>query len=442
MPRPHIQTQTEWEEDMTMRILDQVRQELYLDLRFFDAALSGLKPVCQEGLDTMVTDGEWLRVTPAQVIRVYRNNPLYMNRACLHSVLHCVFSHLWICGRRQPRLWNVACDMAVEYAIDGLNRHSVGRPLSLIRQQTYEVFDSFQEGISAAVVYRWLAGFTEERQRMLAREFYVDDHRFWRTDGQGTQTDEDRVRQKKWNRIARQMQLARDRKGDDPREGEELLAAQLRAQRSRRDYREFLRKFAVLQEELHCDPEEFDLTYYIYGLKMYGNMPLIEPVESREVMRIREFVIVVDTSYSTSGDLVRRFLKETLGILSQKDSYVRRSKIRVIQCDDQVRTDTVIRSEEELRRFLRRSDQEFTLAGGGGTDFRPAFAYVDELRKSGEMRDVAGLLYFTDGKGIYPARRPDYKCAFLFLTDYDEMAVPPWAMRFRLEPEELEDSKA
>lgn len=438
----HIQTQTEWEEDMTVRILDQVRQELYLDMRFFDTALSGLKPVCQEGLEAMATDGEWLHVTPAQVIRVYRNNPLYMNRACLHTVLHCVFSHLWIRGRRQPRLWNAACDMAVEYAIDTLGRQSVRRALSLIRQQTYEVFASFQEGISAAVVYRWLAGLTEEEQRVLAREFYVDDHRFWKPGGQGPQTDEDRERQKKWNRIARQMQLARDRKGDDPREGEELLAAQLRAQRSRRDYRDFLRKFAALQEELRCDPEEFDLTYYTYGLKMYGNMPLIEPVESREVMRIREFVIVVDTSYSTSGELVRRFLRETLGILSQKDSFLSRSEIRVIQCDDQVRTDTVIQNEQDLHRFLRSFDQEFALVGGGGTDFRPAFAYVDELRKSGEMRDVAGLLYFTDGKGIYPARRPDYKCAFLFLTDYDDMAVPPWAMRFRLEPEELEDSKA
>ncbi|MDE7434418.1 MAG: metallopeptidase [Lachnospiraceae bacterium] len=438
----HIQTQTEWEEDMTVRILEQVRQELYLDLRFFDTALSGLKPVCQEGLEAMATDGEWLHVTPAQVIRVYRNNPLYMNRACLHTVLHCVFSHLWMRGRRQPRLWNAACDMAVEYAIDALGRQSVRRALSLIRQQTYEVFASFQEGISAAVVYRWLAGLTEEEQRVLAREFYVDDHRFWKTGGQSTQTDEDRERQKKWNRIARQMQLARDRKGDDPREGEKLLAAQLRAQRSRRDYRDFLRKFAALQEELRCDPEEFDLTYYTYGLKVYGNMPLIEPVESREVMRIREFVIVVDTSYSTSGELVRRFLRETLGILSQKDSFLSRSEIRVIQCDDQVRTDTVIQNEQDLHRFLRSFDQEFALVGGGGTDFRPAFAYVDELRKSGEMRDVAGLLYFTDGKGIYPARRPDYKCAFLFLTDYDDMTVPPWAMRFRLEPEELEDSKA
>ena len=44
-------------------------------------------------------------------------------------------------------------------------------------------------------------------------------------------------------------------------------------------------------------------------------MPLIEPLETREIDKIRELVVVVDTSYSTSGELVRRFLQETFDIL-------------------------------------------------------------------------------------------------------------------------------
>ena len=95
--------------------------------------------------------------------------------------------------------------------------------------------------------------------------------------------------------------------GREARDGEDLLAAQLAAGKSRRSYRDFLQKFAVLHEELHADPEEFDLSYYTYGLSVYGNLPLIEPLESREVKKIREFVIVIDTSYSTSGELVEQF---------------------------------------------------------------------------------------------------------------------------------------
>lgn len=436
MSRQHIQTQTEWEADMTTRILSQVRQELYLDLRFFDVALSALAPAYREGMEAMATEGAHLYFTPEQVIRVYRSNPLYMNRAYLHTVLHCMFAHLWLRGRRQPRLWHVACDIAVEHTIDGLDKPATHRILSFLRKQTYDTIQAFPEGSSAAVIYRWLRTLSEEEQRTLAREFYVDDHRFWQgEERQGTHPNSHELQQE-WNRIARQVQLAKEQKGDDPREGEQLLMSQLAARRSRRNYRDFLRKFASLQEELHCDPEEFDLTYYTYGLSVYGNMPLIEPVESREVMRIREFVIVLDTSYSTSGRLVQQFLKETVGILTQQESFVSRSRIRVLQCDDQVRMDTLIESEQDLNRFLHGLE----LVGGGGTDFRPAFTYVRRLQESGEIRELAGMLYFTDGKGIYPSARPGYQCAFLYLTDYEEGAVPPWAMRFRMEPEELEDT--
>ncbi len=96
----------------------------------------------------------------------------------------------------------------------------------------------------------------------------------------------------KWNQIARQTRMEQERRGEKPKDGEDLLAAQLAAGKSRRSYRDFLQKFAVLHEELHADPEEFDLSYYTYGLSVYWNLPLIEPLESREVKKIREFVIV------------------------------------------------------------------------------------------------------------------------------------------------------
>ena len=91
----------------------------------------------------------------------------------------------------------------------------------------------------------------------------------------------------------------------------------MQAGRSRRTYRDFLRRFAVWHEEPHLDPEEFDLGFYSYGLRTYGNLPLIEPLESREVKKIRDFVIVVDTSESTAGELVKAFLKETFTLLKK-----------------------------------------------------------------------------------------------------------------------------
>lgn len=84
---------------------------------------------------------------------------------------------------------------------------------------------------------------------------------------------------------------------------------------------------------------------------------------------------MVDTSYSTSGELIHNFLKETYTILTEQNSFFAKSRIRIIQCDDQVRMDEEVKNSRELEQLLNR----FTVIGGGGTDFRPAFAYVNEL---------------------------------------------------------------
>ena len=222
--------------------------------------------------------------------------------------------------------------------------------------------------------------------------------------------------------------MEQELRGEETEDGEELFAAQIKAGRGRRSYQDFLRRFSVPREELHCDPDEFDVNYYSYGLRFYGNMPLVEPVESREVYQIQEFVVAVDTSYSTSGELVENFLKETFDILMQRNRFSRRSKVRIIQCDNQVRMDEEITTEEQLSQLF----ENFEVSGGGGTDFRPVFAYVNNLIDQGQIKNLGGLLYFTDGKGIYPKKRPEYKTAFLFLKEYEEESVPPWAMRVTL----------
>ena len=428
----HKQTQSEWEAEMSKKVLEFVRSELYMDLRFLDIALGTLVYRADENIRSFATDGTYLYFSTEQVLRVFQGNPKYLDRAYLHSVLHCIFFHLWIGGKRDREKWNLACDIVVEQTIDGMDKPCTRRALSFLRQQTYEALKG--EGrISAAVVYRWLRGKSMEELLTLNHEFYTDDHRFWKEEtGNGAAS----AARNKWNKIARQTSMAKKRHGDEPEKGEELLMTQISAAKSRRSYKEFLQKFSILQEELKCNPDEYDLNYYTYGLRLYKNMPLIEPVESREVKKIREFVVVVDTSYSTSGSLIKGFLNETFGILSQQNSFFRRCRIRIIQCDDKVEMDEVISSQEEMERLLK----SFQVVGGGNTDFRPAFTYVNQLIKEGSIRHLDGLLYFTDGKGIYPVKKPEYKTAFLFLGAYDETAVPPWAMRLQLEPEELEQN--
>ena len=137
---------------------------------------------------------------------------------------------------------------------------------------------------------------------------------------------------------------------------------------------------------------------------------------------------------SCSGDLVRRFLEETYDILCESDSYFKKTNIHIIQCDEQVQEDRLITNREEMEAYMR----EFTVIGNGGTDFRPAFTYVNQLLAAGEFQNLKGLLYFTDGMGIYPVKKPFYDTAFVFVKDqYVDISVPPWAIKLILEPEQI-----
>lgn len=434
----HIQTQTEWEEEMSLKILSFIRNEIYMDLRFLDIALSALTPKADSALKAFATDGTYLYFSTEQLLRVFKVNAGYLDRAYLHTVLHCIFSHLWVAPEQQTAeqrsRWNLACDIAVEYTIDRMDKPCTRRILSWQRQSIYEQLEEQKKGISAAVIYRFLKGKKSEELGALAREFYTDDHCYWpkREDSQA-KWQQAMEQKKKWDKIARQSRMEQQR-GDESKEGEELFAAQIKTAKSRRSYKDFLQRFTILREEMKIDPEEFDMNYYMYGLRVYKNMPLIEPLESRESKKIQELVVAIDTSYSTSGELVENFLRETFTILNQKNSFFGKFKVRILQCDNQVRMDEVVENEKDMERLL----EKFTVLGGGSTDFRPVFSYVNELIEQGSIGKLGGLLYFTDGKGTYPKKRPDYKTAFLFLEDFDEEAVPPWAMRLKLEPEEFE----
>lgn len=431
--RKSEQTQTAWEQEMAKKILHLVHDELYIQLRYLGKALSALQPQADKRVTTLASDGERMYFSVEQLLRVFRTNPAYLNRLYLHTVLHCLFSHLWLSGKRDRFVWGIACDIAAEYVIDHLNIPSLKRIQTYARQQMYQELETVDEGISAAQIYRLLQDRDPLEQQALYREFFADDHVFWPKEEKNGSSQV--LLQKKWNKLARQTSLEQKQRGSEQEQGQQLLQCQLQAERSRRSYREFLKKFMVQYEELTCDPEEFDLSYYTYGLQLYQNVPLIEPLESRENKKIRDFAVVLDTSYSTNGELVKQFLKETFQLLRQEDCFFHHAKFHIIQCDEKVQEDIVFSGQEEMDRLFA----GFVLKGGGGTDFRPAFSYVNELLENKKLQNLCGLLYFTDGKGIYPKEKPSYKTAFVFLQDYDRKAVPAWAMAIQLEKEEFLD---
>ena len=84
--------------------------------------------------------------------------------------------------------------------------------------------------------------------------------------------------------------------------------------------------------------------------------------------------------------------------------------------------------------------ERIELRGFGGTDFRPAFEYVEMLKKNQAFHRLKGMLYFTDGLGKYPEKRPDYLTAFVFVNRESTYyaRVPAWAIQVLLEKEDLQ----
>ena len=259
----------------------------------------------------------------------------------------------------------------------------------------------------------------------LLRIYTWDDHRPWRkaaVDGEGLR--------KKWERIRAHSGswaggVGGHNAGEEAGDGIDLLKPLHPG--GRYDYHRFLRQFATLQEEQELDLESFDPVQYQFGMEHYGNIPLIEPLEYREVHRLSELVIAIDTSGSCDVETVTQFLQETYAILSDQENFFRKMKVYLIQCDCCIEQVQVIHSREEWEKYSR----SIAVHGRGGTDFTPVFRYVEELRRKKELSNLRAMIYFTDGDGIYPRIAQDYETAFVFVKRTEGMhQVPKWARVF------------
>lgn len=417
--------------DLAAQVLALARDALLVRLRFFDVALASLKPVERKGLGCLATDGSACYYDPVYVLMSYQESPKFVNRLYLHMLLHCVFSHSFQYDRLETDKWDLAADIAVENIIldMGLEGTALDRDADAARK--LKVLREDIGPLTAERIYRYLrytppAPGEEQELRSL---FQKDMHTLWKP------AEQLEITQEQWRRISERVKA--DLKSfTKAKNGAESLEKNLEeTTRERYDYSEILRRFTVMGENMAVNDDEFDYIYYTYGLEHYGNLPLIEPLEYREEQKVREFVIAIDTSASCRGPLVKEFLRKTYSILKSSENFFKRVNVHIIQCDNQVRSDTKIACDEDFETFI----QYGKLTGFGATDFRPVFEYVEQLKSQGEFENLKGLIYFTDGYGIYPERMPDYQVIFAFLDEDENRApVPSWSIKVVLESEELE----
>lgn len=357
------------------------------------------------------TDGSRLYASEA-ILPMYAENPAAVRRGLLHLLLHCLQLHILPPAGADRALWSLACDIAAEREIGKLGdpRLETENPL---REQVLSLLPERLETPSEILTALSSLPFPQEE---LAAAFRFDDHRLW------WEETPEAVKQN-W----RSLQGGSGTFGSGIRgsaAGGDTTEFSLLTY-DPRDYRPLLRRYMVPGEETELDEECFDYIYYDIGMRQFDRTPLLEPLEQREVWRLDELVIAIDTSSSCDEQTVSRFLREVYGILTSQENFFRRMQVVLLQCDCVIQDKLLIRSQEEWLDAV----WNLKIHGRGGTDFRPVFREIEAMRRQGILKKPRALLYFTDGDGAYPSEPPDYETVFILAgkTIHPEL-LPKWAV--------------
>ena len=419
---------------LATKIIQFARDSILVNMRFLDIAMSALSPEPVKELGGVDCDGKHLYYDPVFLLKRYQEEPAVAVRLYLHVLFHMIFYHSFRYDKVDREKWDVAADIAVENTILELQipgnqlkkDEGAARKLKVLREDI--------SSLTAERIYRYLKNNSVSDNEMAeyAKFFAMDMHIYW----EPQESEEMVITLEQWKKLSERVQADLKSFSQGKNNSESLEKNLEQALKDRYDYGQLLRRFTVMSEDMQINDDEFDYIYYTYGLDHYGNMPLVEPLEYKDSKKIREFVIAIDTSASCRGPVVQAFLKKTYSILKGEENFFKKMNVHIIQCDSEVQKDTRITSQEDFDLFLTNEK----LTGFGSTDFRPVFSHVDELLRKREFENLKGLIYFTDGYGIYPTAMPPYDVMFVFLDNGDEgPEVPPWAIKVLLDYDELEE---
>ena len=331
-----------------------------------------------------------------------------------HEVLHCVYDHFGRRGDRDPMLFNVAND----YAVNGdLKKHRVGEFITSVPC----LYDAKYEGMSSEEIYDDLYENAEKINLSDLIDKLLDDH----MDGEGdSDSDEDgddkdgkgkkpklsaEERQKIRDEIKEAVlaaAAASDGAGNLPA-GVKRLIQDMTAPKM--NWRELLR----MQLESTIKSDFTWMRASRRGWHMDAVMPGMKNDE------LIDIAIGIDASGSIDERMLKDFLSETQGIMDQFQSY----KIHIFTFDTRVYNPAQYNSDN------LDSICDYEVKGGGGTDFDAIFNYLKE-----EQIEPKRLVVFTDGYPFGSWGDENYADT-VWIIHGNTTVVPPWGQHAYYEKE-------
>ena len=381
-------------------LLVSARIGLLLRHSFFGNLATRLKLVNgDEWLSTAATDGQTFYYN-SRFIKMLKTKEVEFLVA--HEVLHVVYDHMGRRNHRDPQIWNIADDYAVNA---DLKRHKVGQFITTVPC----LYEQKYDGKAAEEIYDDLMKNVQKINIDSLIDQLLDDHMDGDgddgdgdgEDGEGegrpqlTQEEKDRIRQEVKQAIISAAQSAEA--GTLPLGVERLV-------------RQVTDPVMPWRELIQSNLTSAIRTDYSWmrpsrrGWHMDAVMPGMTPGEEIDV------VVSIDMSGSISDKQAQAFLGEIAGMMSSFDGY----KIHVF-CFD-----TKWYNPQDFTSENMDSIEEYKPQGGGGTDFDVIFDYLKEIGNVPKR-----LIVFTDGYPCGSWGDPDY-CDTTWIVHGDPDPKPPF----------------
>ena len=355
--------------------ITRARSRLLLDQPWFGSL--SLRLSIQESPEltkTMSTDGSRLVFNAGWVAD---RTDAELMALVAHEVLHCALLHPYRVGGRDLKLWNLACDFAINPM---LTRQGFRLPDGMANDPQYD-------GLSADTIYARLhrdqqqppadapGGAPDQPDFTPAPTPNQQDNAAQQQPGPEQPPSEPRMTASDWQ-IAAEQATAVARKAGKMDGGVDRSVRD--ARRPAADWRTVTSRFVERTMPSDYSWSSPNRHYIAAGLYLPGVV--------RE--RIQRLPVAIDTSASIDQELLDLFGGQLTAILHE----VRPDILEVVYCDSKV---------QAVERFTPDDPAvELHPKGGGGTRFQPVF---DHLRED----PPPGLIYFTDLEGPAPTE-PDY----------------------------------
>ena len=348
---------------------------------YFGLLASRLKTEASDKVEAFLSDGKTLQYNPDYFLEEGIET---IEFALANSVMHHVLAHENRKLSRQGWLWQLATDYAIN---------------NILKQNGFKLpkrvhYDERFEGMYAEAIYAHLKdeiknedynddesneeGFNEQNKNRMKEQQPPQDNKNRCDDNLPLLPKElDPQLEEDWARAMRDALEKAQNQGHKPGGIERLFKI---TSDTSVDWRSEL--YQAVNRHLKTD-----YTFSKPNKKMIANGVYLPSIHSDSLI----ITVAIDSSGSVNEELLGIFMSELEALMMSFPD----TEVDLLICDAKI---------QGVYRYVSGEILDFSLKGGGGTDFRPVFNYIEN-----ELSDTSLLIYFTDAEGRFPDNEPLYE---------------------------------